>query len=61
LQTYGDWNHPEWRVALRELPAYLKETVWLDELIDALRANKFSDIKIEYLAFGASAIVSARK
>jgi len=61
LQAYGEWNHPEWRVALRELPTYLKETIWLDELIDALKANKFSDINIEYLAFGASAIVSARK
>jgi hypothetical protein len=30
-------------------------------LIDALKANKFSDINIEHLAFGASAVVSARK
>jgi len=61
LQAYGDWRHPEWRTALHELPICLKETIWIDELIDALRANKFSDINIEYLAFGASAIVSARK
>jgi demethylmenaquinone methyltransferase / 2-methoxy-6-polyprenyl-1,4-benzoquinol methylase len=61
LQAYGDWKHPEWKIALRELPAYLKETIWLDELIDALKANKFSDINIEHLAFGASAVVSARK
>ena len=61
LQAYGNWKHPEWRVALRELPGYLKETVWLHELIDALKANKFTDINVEYLAFGASAIVSARK
>lgn len=61
LQVYGYWRHREWRVALRELPAYLKETVWIDELTDALKTNKFSDINIEYLAFGASAIVSARK
>jgi demethylmenaquinone methyltransferase / 2-methoxy-6-polyprenyl-1,4-benzoquinol methylase len=61
LQAYGNWRHPEWRTALHELPVFLKETVWLDELIDALRVNKFSDINIEYLAFGASAIVTARK
>ncbi|MBV9877327.1 MAG: methyltransferase domain-containing protein [Verrucomicrobia bacterium] len=61
LQAYGDWKHPEWRVALRELPRYLKETVWVHELMDALKANKFRNIKVEYLAFGASAIVSARK
>jgi len=61
LQTYGTWKHPEWGIAFRELPVCLKETRWIDELIDALKANKFSDINIEYLAFGASAIVSARK
>ncbi|MBV8486533.1 MAG: class I SAM-dependent methyltransferase [Verrucomicrobia bacterium] len=61
LQAYGDWKHPEWRNALHELPGFLKENIWIDELIDALQANKFSDIKIEYLAFGASAIVSATK
>jgi demethylmenaquinone methyltransferase/2-methoxy-6-polyprenyl-1,4-benzoquinol methylase len=61
LQAYGTWKHPEWRIAFHELPIYLKETAWIDELIDALKADKFSDINIEYLAFGASAIVSARK
>jgi hypothetical protein len=30
-------------------------------LVGALNASKFTDINIEYLAFGASAIVSARK
>jgi demethylmenaquinone methyltransferase/2-methoxy-6-polyprenyl-1,4-benzoquinol methylase len=61
LQAYGDWKHPEWRVALHELPSCLEETIWIDELIDALNENGFSKIKIEYLAFGASAIVSATK
>jgi hypothetical protein len=61
LQAYGKGRHPEWRIALNELPIYLKETMWIDELIEALKANNCSDINIEYLAFGASAIVSARK
>ena len=61
LQAYGTWKHPEWQTALDGLPICLKETMWIDELIDALKANKFSDINIEYLAFGASAIVSVRK
>jgi hypothetical protein len=39
----------------------LAKTQWVDELTHALRANKFFDIKVEYLFFGASAIVSARK
>jgi len=61
LRAYGAWRHPEWRTALHELPICLKESTWIDELIDALRAKQFSDINIEHLAFGASAIVSARK
>jgi demethylmenaquinone methyltransferase / 2-methoxy-6-polyprenyl-1,4-benzoquinol methylase len=61
LQAYGTWKHPEWRTALDELPICLKETIWIEESFDALKANSFSDINIEYLAFGASAIVTARK
>src|SRR6201997_5823585 len=61
LQAYGKWKHPEWRIALHELPIWVKETMWMDELMKALKANNFSDINIEYLAFGASAIVSAKK
>jgi len=61
LQAYGKWKHPEWRIALNELPICLKETMWMDDLIEALKANNFWDINIEYLGFGASAIVSARK
>ena len=61
LQAYGKWKHPEWRIALHELPICVKETTWMDELMAALKANNFSDINIEYLALGASAIVSARK
>jgi demethylmenaquinone methyltransferase / 2-methoxy-6-polyprenyl-1,4-benzoquinol methylase len=61
LQAYGKWKHPEWEIAFRELPVCLKEIKWLAELIDALKANNFSDINLEYLAFGAAAIVSARK
>ena len=61
LQTYGKWKHPEWDIAFRNLPLLLEKTQWVDELTRALRANEFVDIKVEYLIFGASAIVSARK
>jgi hypothetical protein len=61
LQTYGKWKYPEWDIAFRDLPLLLTKTQWVDELTNALRANKFLDIKVEYLIFGASAIVSARK
>ena len=61
LQTYVKWMRPEWETSFRDLPTLIRETKWVDELTKALRANNFSDIKIDPLAFGASAIVSARK
>jgi demethylmenaquinone methyltransferase/2-methoxy-6-polyprenyl-1,4-benzoquinol methylase len=61
LQTYGKWKYPEWDIAFRDLPLLLTKTKWVDELTHALRGNKFVDIKVEYLIFGASVIVSARK
>jgi demethylmenaquinone methyltransferase/2-methoxy-6-polyprenyl-1,4-benzoquinol methylase len=61
LQTYGKWKYPEWDIAFRDLPLLLTKTQWVAELTHALIANKFLDIKVEYLIFGASAIVSARK
>ena len=61
LQTYGKWKQPERDMAFRNLPLLLEKTQWVDELTRALRANEFVDIKVEYLIFGASAIVSARK
>ncbi len=61
LQTYGAWKYPEWETAFRELPTVLKETNWVNELTEILKANEFSNINVESLAFEASAIVTARK
>jgi demethylmenaquinone methyltransferase / 2-methoxy-6-polyprenyl-1,4-benzoquinol methylase len=61
LQAYGDWKHPEWNMAFNDVPFLLARTRWVDELTQALRANRFSDIEIENQMFGASVIVSARK
>ena len=61
LQTYGAWKYPEWETAFRELPGVLKETNWVNELTEVLRANAFSNIDVASLAFEASAIVTARK
>ena len=60
LQAYGNWKHPEWNMALNDVPFLLTTTRWVDELTRALRANRFSDIEIENQIFGASVIVSAR-
>jgi demethylmenaquinone methyltransferase / 2-methoxy-6-polyprenyl-1,4-benzoquinol methylase len=61
LQAYGRWRHPEWSVALNDVPALLARTRWVDELTQALRAHRFSNIEIENQLFGASVLVSARK
>jgi demethylmenaquinone methyltransferase/2-methoxy-6-polyprenyl-1,4-benzoquinol methylase len=61
LRTYGKWKHPEWDMAFRDVPDLLAKTRWVDDLVRALRANRFSDIKIEPQIFGASVLVSARK
>ena len=61
LRLYGKAKHPEWSTAFADLPSLLAKTRWVDELVGALRANKFSQIKVERLFFGVSAIVSARK
>lgn len=61
LQTYGAWKYPEWETAFRELPAVLRQTNWVNELTEILRANEFFNINAESLAFEASAIVTAGK
>jgi ubiquinone/menaquinone biosynthesis C-methylase UbiE len=61
LQTYGKWKHPEWDIAFRELPLLLAKTQWVDELTHALRANKFLDIKVEYLIFGCISYCFSQK
>jgi demethylmenaquinone methyltransferase / 2-methoxy-6-polyprenyl-1,4-benzoquinol methylase len=61
LQAYGRWGHPEWSVAFNDVPALLARTRWVDELSQALRAHRFSNIEIENQLFGASVLVSANK
>jgi demethylmenaquinone methyltransferase/2-methoxy-6-polyprenyl-1,4-benzoquinol methylase len=61
LQSYGAWKYPEWETAFRELPAVLEKTNWVNELIETLEGNGFSDISAKSLAFQASAIVTAKK
>jgi len=60
LQTYGVWKYPEWERAFREIPALLKETRWVDDLLKALDTHHFSDISMAPLIFQTSAIVTAK-
>ncbi len=61
LQAYGRWRRPEWSEAFNDVPALLARTRWVDELTQALRAHRFTNIEIENQLFGASVLVSARK
>ena len=61
LQTIGAWRYPQWKAVFDGLPGLLRETKWTGELMRSLRENGFSDITIESLTFGASAMVTAKK
>jgi demethylmenaquinone methyltransferase/2-methoxy-6-polyprenyl-1,4-benzoquinol methylase len=61
LQSAGRWKYPQWRPILDGLPRLLRETKWVTELVRFLRENAFSDISMQSLTFGTSAIVTAKK
>jgi hypothetical protein len=48
-------------LAFNDVPSLLGKTRWVDELTEALRANRFCELEIENQLFGASVLVSARK
>ncbi len=60
LQSAGRWKYPQWGTIYNGLPELLRETKWVTELIDSLRENGFSDIRIRPLTFGTAAIVTAK-
>ena len=61
LQSAGRWKYPQWGSIFDGLPEVLRETKWPVELIRSLRENAFSDINIQSLTLGTSAIVTAKK
>jgi demethylmenaquinone methyltransferase/2-methoxy-6-polyprenyl-1,4-benzoquinol methylase len=60
LQTVGSRRYPQWRTIFYELPQLLRRTTWVAELIDSLQKNNFTDITVESLTFGTSALLTAR-
>jgi len=61
LQTLGPRLHPEWREAFFGLPALLRSTTWVEQLVESLRSSGFEEPRVRRLAFGAAAWVTARK
>ena len=61
LQMVGDWKFPHWREIYYSLPKFMRETKWVTDLTRTLGENAFADIHTQYLTFGTSAIVTARK
>ena len=61
LQIIGVWKYPQWKAIFDGLPGLLRETKWTGELEESLQENGFSETTLEYLTFGTSAIVTAKK
>jgi demethylmenaquinone methyltransferase/2-methoxy-6-polyprenyl-1,4-benzoquinol methylase len=61
MQTAGTWKYPSWKTIFFQLPKLVRETRWVPELVTSLREHSFKDVSIEFLTFGISAIVTARK
>ncbi len=61
LQEAGKWKYSKWQAIFYGLPRLLRETKWTTELIYFLKGNAFSDISIQSLTLGTSAIVTAKK
>lgn len=59
LQTVGSRAFPEWKTVFDELPEFLRKTVWVAELHQALEEQGFTAIRVESLTWGASAVVTA--
>lgn len=61
LQTVGPRAFPEWKTIFDELPEFLRQTVWVAELRQALEEQGFTAIRVESLTWGASAVVTATR
>jgi demethylmenaquinone methyltransferase/2-methoxy-6-polyprenyl-1,4-benzoquinol methylase len=59
LRTVGSRAFPEWKTVFDELPEFLRQTVWVAELRQALEEQGFTAIRVESLTWGASAVVTA--
>jgi demethylmenaquinone methyltransferase/2-methoxy-6-polyprenyl-1,4-benzoquinol methylase len=61
MQALGSRKYPQWTTVFYELPLFLRETTWVVDLVRSLREERFLDITIDFMTFGTSAVVSARR
>jgi len=61
LQRLGSWRYPQWKNVFYGLPELVRRTTWVHDLKVAMQENGLSEIELEYLTLGASAIMTGRK
>ncbi len=61
LQRWGVRMFPAWREIYFGLPQLIERTNWVDDLHNALRTNRFEQVRMEYLAAYGSAMVTAKR
>jgi demethylmenaquinone methyltransferase/2-methoxy-6-polyprenyl-1,4-benzoquinol methylase len=61
LQKIGARIYPQWKPAFDGLPGLLQEVRWVENLVQCLKQEGFSDISVESLTLGTAAIVTAKK
>jgi demethylmenaquinone methyltransferase/2-methoxy-6-polyprenyl-1,4-benzoquinol methylase len=60
LQRFGTAKYPQWENVFYGLPDLVRRTTWIDDLRHAMEENQLQDIKIQYLIFKASAIMTGK-
>ena len=59
MQTFGSPFFPEWKPAFFELKGFLRQSHWVETLVDSLQRNIFRGIRVQHFTFGISTIVHA--
>ena len=60
LSPFARWRYPEWEPAFSGLANHIRITTWVRDLSEAMAKAHLSDIRVEILGRGMSAIVTAR-
>ncbi|TFB10338.1 methyltransferase domain-containing protein [Candidatus Marinimicrobia bacterium MT.SAG.3] len=61
LSPFARWRYPEWEPAFSGLANHIRNTTWVQDLTTTMADVHLSDIRVEILGRGISAIVTARK